>query len=293
VTPPAAAPPARSLLRRVRPFVVILLVVEVVLPALLVLGRNRLLFFPFSTPVPEAALHEFRDVPCCIVVVRRPDGRQLAAYDVTPPGAAPDGPVVLFLHGNAGNIATRARLAAWFAATTRCRVLMASYSGYGGNAGAPSEETLCEDGLAAYDHLVAQGVDARRIVVFGESIGSTPALFVATSRKVAGVVVQSGPSSLSSMALRVYPWLPLASLLVVGKFPNAERVARVEAPVLIVHGRRDTVVPFAEGERLRDAAPPGTELLAVDGADHNDLFDVAGDAYLRDLGDRFRRWVAR
>lgn len=289
--PPAA--PARSLLRRVRPFLIVLLVVEVLLPVVLVLGRNRLLFFPFARPTAEDALHEFRGVPCCVTVVRRPDGRQLAAYDVTPAEAAPEGPVVLFLHGNAGNVGMRASLAAYFARTTRSRVLLASYSGYGGNEGSPSEEELCTDALAAYDHLAAQGVPGRRIVVYGESIGSVPALCVATSREVAGVVIQSGPSSLSSMALRVYPWLPLTALLARGMMRNDERIARVQAPVLVVHGRRDTIVPFAEGERLRDAAPPGTELLAVDAADHNDLFDVAGDAYLRGLGERFRRWTAR
>jgi uncharacterized protein len=109
---------------------------------------------------------------------------------------------------------------------------------------------------------------------------------------VAGVVVQSTFSSLSSMAWHVYPWMPLAALFVMGDFPNADRIAALDVPVLIVHGTNDRIVPVGEGERLA-AAQPGAEFLRLDGADHNDLFDIAGDDYLRGLGERFRRWTAR
>jgi len=136
-------------------------------------------------------------------------------------------------------------------------------------------------------------VPANRIVVFGESIGGAPAIYVATQRRVAGVCVQSTFSTLSSMALRVYPWMPLGALLVGGAFPSAGRIATLDVPVLVVHGRNDRIVPFAEGEKLFAAARPGAEFLPVDGADHNDLFDIAGDDYLRGLGDRFRKWTAK
>ncbi len=277
----------------VRTLFYILAAVELVLPLAIALARNRFLFFPAALPLPESALSSFGDVPVRVVRVRRPDGRERAAYDVTPTTTQPDSPVVLFFHGNAGNIATRAGLAAWFAATTQCRVLLPDYSGYGGNEGSPSEDEIGTDALASYDHLVAAGVAPARIVVFAESIGAGPALLVASQRSVAGVVVQSSFSSLSSMAWRIYPWIPLAALFVRGAFPNAERVAALQVPVLVVHGTRDTIIPFAEGEALYAAAQPGAEFLAIDGADHNDLFDVAGDNYLRGLGERFRRWTRR
>lgn len=289
-----------------RVLLAVIFVVEVVLPVAMSLARNRLLFFPAQRPSAEEGLARMGDADARVVRVRRPDGRELAAYDVGPgprgrdaaaPAAEPgtradaDVPVVLFFHGNAGNIGGRAQIAAWFAQGARCRLLLVDYSGYGGNAGSPSEDELHADALAAYDHLVAQGTDPRRIVVYGESIGGAPALHVATERRVAGLVVQSGFSSLSSMALRVYPWMPLASLLVRGAFPNTDRIATLDVPVLVVHGRRDSISPFAEAERLHAAARPGAELLAIDGADHNDLFEVGGTAYLRGLGDRFRRWT--
>lgn len=265
---------------------------ETVVPLLLLVGCNSLLFFPMDSPAPEAGLARFDRLDGRVARVVRPDGRELAAYDVAPRGRAADAPVVLFFHGNAGNIALRADLAAWIARTAEVRILMPDYSGYGGNAGSPSEDEIYVDALAAYDHLVKAGVEPSRIVVFGESIGGGPALHVATNRRVAGLVLQSTLSSLSSMAWRMYWWIPLAPVFVGGKFDNVGRVARVEAPTLIVHGADDSIIPIAEGERLA-AAQPKAEFLRVEGADHNDLFDVAGEDYLRGLGERCRRWTSR
>jgi fermentation-respiration switch protein FrsA (DUF1100 family) len=272
--------------------IVLVVAVEIVLPGCMALGANSLLFFPSAAPAPEEGLPGFGDVAARVVRVVRPDGRALAAYDVAPRGLAAEAPVVLFFHGNAGNIADRAHLAGWFARTASVRILMTDYSGYGGNAGSPSEDEIDVDALAAYDHLVADGVDPSRIVVFGESIGGGPALHVATNRAVAGLALQSTLSSLSSMAWRRFWWMPLAPLLVSGSFDNVGRIARVTAPTLIVHGTQDAIIPFAEGERLA-AAQPKAEFLRVERADHNDLYDVAGDAYLRGLGERFRFWTTR
>jgi fermentation-respiration switch protein FrsA (DUF1100 family) len=287
-----AAPARRRIPRFVIQLLVLVAVVEIAFPLLMFLFRDRVMFFPSATPAPEDAVW-LKEVPGRVVHVVRKDGRKLAAYDVAPRALAADAPVVLFLHGNAGNIATRAGIAGDFARAANVRLLMPDYSGYGGNEGSPSEAELCADSLAAFDHLVAEGVPAKRIVVFGESIGGAPALYLARERPCAGVAVQSTFSSLSSMALRLYPWMPLGALLVSGRFPNADWIGALDCPVLVVHGRRDRIVPFAEGERLFAAAKPGAEFLPLDAADHNDLFDVAGDEYLRGLGDRFRRWTAR
>lgn len=286
--------PPRGRLRTVMPWLLTALVlVEVVMPLAMVLGRNRLLFFPFDDPAPETRMDAFRGMDAKVVRVARSDGRKLAAYDVAPMRLPADAPVVLFLHGNAGNIGGRAEVAAYFASLAHVRVLMLDYSGYGGNDGSPTEDEINADSLAAFDHLVAAGVPASRICLYGESIGGAPALYVATQRPAAGVAVQSTLSSLPSVALKKFPWMPLAALLVRGSFPSAERIATLDMPVLVVHGRRDMIVPFGEGERLAAAAKPHAEFLVIDAADHNDLLDVAGDEYLRGLGERFRKWAAR
>lgn len=278
---------------RFLPILILILAVEVALPILFFLGRDRLIFLPSVHPGPEEGLFWFRGgVDARVVRIERPDGRRLAAYDARPADADRERlPVVIFLHGNAGNIAHRAYLLDAFVRGTETRTVLIDYSGYGGNEGSPSEAEVYRDGLAAYDHIVSTGVAADRIVLYGESLGSAVALAVAADRPVAGIVVQSGFSTASSMALRIYPWMPLTALLARGSFPNLDRLQQISAPLLIVHGRRDKIVPFAEGKRLHSAAPAGTEFLAIEGAGHNDLFEVAGPDYLESLGEYFRAWT--
>jgi hypothetical protein len=218
---------------------------------------------------------------------------RLEAIDARPAGAADAGPVVLYLHGNAGNIAGRAGLLGDFVRGTGARVLMVGYSGYGGSAGTPSEEAVVADGIAAYDHLRASGVPASRIVLYGESIGGAVAAAVAEKRECAGVVFQSTFASVSSMALQVYPWMPLAAVLTRGSFPNMDRVQRISCPMLVVHGDRDEVIPFMQGKALHRAAAPRADFLVIPGARHNDLMEVGGAEYLRGLGDRFRKWTGK
>jgi fermentation-respiration switch protein FrsA (DUF1100 family) len=267
-----------------------LVLADVAAAAVVALAANRIVFRPRRLPSAEDGLGAFQDVDAHLVAVARPDGRRLAAYDVAPRDLSADAPVVLFLHGNDGNIALRAAYAERFARTAHVRLLLLDYSGYGGNAGSPSEAEIRVDALAAYDHLVTGGVDPARIVVFGQSIGGAPALHVEACRRVAGVALQSTISSLRSMARRRLPWLPLAPLLVRGEFDNEARVTGVRAPLLIVHCRLDPTVPFAESERLA-AAQPRAEFLRLDGAEHADPTDCAGDDYLRLLGERFRTWT--
>lgn len=265
--------------------------VQVALPLALFLVRNRLMFLPSATPTAEDRISEFRGLDAKVVKIKRPDGRSLDAYDAQPIGAVPSGPVVLFFHGNAGNIANRAGLVAWMVKITGARVILASYSGYGGNEGSPSEAAVYEDSIAAYDWLRSQGVSGNRIVIFGESIGGAPASFVASEREAAGLVLQCSFSSLTSMALRTYPWLPLCALFTLGSMPVAERVANLRIPVLVAHGKADQIVPFSEGQRIHAAAGARGELYHLDGANHNDFFERAGEAYLRHLRQRFSEWT--
>lgn len=272
----------------------LLLVVQIALPLFVYLWRDRLIFLPSVRPGPEEGLSLFGEaVRARLLRIQRPDGRALAAYDLLPESSqgAPL-PVVIFLHGNAGNIALRAPLLQAFVRGTGARTILLDYSGYGGNEGSPSEREVYRDGLAAYDHVAATVAPPGRIVLYGESLGGAVALKVAAERPVAGIVLQSCFSSASSMALRIYPWLPLTALLAYGSFPNLDRVEKVDAPLLIVHGQRDRIIPFAEGRRLHRAAPADAEFLAIEGAGHNDLFEVAGPEYLSLLGERFRRWAA-
>jgi fermentation-respiration switch protein FrsA (DUF1100 family) len=266
----------------------ILLAIEVILPLLLWGARDRLLFHPDRSLPAEAGMPWIgKGVEAEVVRIGR-----LEAYDARPTGAPDAGPVVLYLHGNGGHIAGRAGLLGQFVRGTKARVLMPGYGGYGGSEGTPTEASVVADALAAYDHLRASGVPASRIVLYGESIGGAVAGAVAEKREVAGVVFQSSFSSVSSMALSIYPLLPLTSLLTWNSFPTADRVATLKCPMLVVHGDRDEIVPYSEGKRLHRAAAPRADFHSIPGAHHNDLVDVAGEVYLEGLGERFRKWAA-
>ena len=126
--------------------------------------KNAMLFYPASTPTPAQRLSDLDGTDARLLEVERPDGRLLTGYDARPVGGA-DTPVLLVFHGNAGNAAYRAPWLRHVVRESGLRVVLASYSGYGGNEGSPSETEIYADALAFHDHLTAAGVPA-------ESIGS-------------------------------------------------------------------------------------------------------------------------
>ena len=176
--------------------------------------------------------------------------------------------LVLYFGGNAeevsGQLFDAARLAPWsFAAF--------NYRGYGRSEGRPGEAALTADALAIYDRLAARGdVDPERIVVFGRSLGSGVAVRLAARRPVRAVVLVSPFDSLRSLARRQYPFLPV-SLLLMHPFDSAARAPRIRAPVLVLAGGRDTLVPAVLSRRLHDAWGGPKQWMLIPEADHNDI----------------------
>lgn len=274
--------------------VLLLLVAEVGLPILLYLMRNRLIFLPSAQPSPEVGLQLLHgSAKLELLHIARPDGRLLATYDVHPIiEQDSEGPLIIFFHGNAGNIGMRAPLIEEFVRQTGVRTILPDYSGYGGNHGTPTEQEVYRDGLAIYDHLEAQAIAPHRIVLYGESLGAAVALFVATQRPSAGLILQSPFASISSIARRLFPWMPLSSVLTRRTFPSVERIGELEIPILIVHGRRDREVPISEGRKLHRAAHREAEFVVIEDAGHNDLFEVGGRDYFQLIAERVRQWTS-
>ncbi len=272
-----------------RTVLVLVVAIQVGLPLALLLLRRHLMFFPSSLP-PEAGLRPggtgAGDVAVRLVHVVRPDGRRLGAYEATPPSAAA-GVAVLFLHGNAGCIAHRADAVADLARGLRATVLMPDYSGYGGNEGTPTETEVVADAEAAFDHLARREPSPRHVVIYGESLGGAVALALAARRPAAAVVAQSTFRSASSMARRIYPWLPLTALLARDVFPGDRHAAGLGSRLLVVHGDRDGVIPLAEGRSLHEAVP-GSAFHVVPGGDHDGLRETGGEP----LRERLRAHVA-
>ena len=119
--------------------------------------------------------------------------------------------------------------------------------------GRPTEEDNVADAIAAYDHLIAFGVPAARIVAYGESLGSGQAVRLAAARSVAAVVLEAPLTSTVDVARTTYFWLPLG-LLITDKYNNERNIRSVTAPVLILHGEQDGVIPVEMGLRVYRAA---------------------------------------
>jgi fermentation-respiration switch protein FrsA (DUF1100 family) len=180
---------------------------------------------------------------------------------------------ILYSHGNAEDIGDLEPLMkelhdAGFA------VLSYDYEGYGTSEGTPSEQATYQDIAAAYRFLAEQQhVAPARIIIFGRSVGNGPAIDLASREPVGGLIVQSGFTS----AFRVLTKVPLVPF---DKFRNLDKIKRVRCPVLVMHGKRDGVIPFYMGERLFAAAPGPKWSLWAPTAGHNDFEWEARDQYL-------------
>jgi fermentation-respiration switch protein FrsA (DUF1100 family) len=257
----------------------LLALVEVALGALLLLMEGRFVYFP-TRPQGAWDPQSIGAEPCSFLTA---DG--LTLHAVWHPGvgrAAGPRPVILFCHGNAGDISDRVEVLRSLAGCG-CAVLIFDYRGYGDSAGTPSEQGLYRDADAAWHYLVEQrGVAPGRIVCFGESLGTAVALHTALERPVAGLVLESAFESIPAMARRQVPWVPVWSL-VHNRFDNVDSVGRLAVPLLIVHGDRDGLVPISQARAVYAAARQPKEFYVVRGAAHNDVFLVGGRAYLDTL----------
>jgi fermentation-respiration switch protein FrsA (DUF1100 family) len=236
--------------------------------------QRRLIYFPSPGPVPPATavLPTGRDV-----VLETDDGIGLGAWYFPGRGGA-----MLVCSGNAGDRSMRAGLAVAFN-RAGFSVLLFDYRGYGGNPGDPSEDGLASDARAAQQWLARQpDVDPRRIAYFGESLGAAVAVGLAVQSPPAALVLRSPFTSLPDVGAVHYPWLPVRRLLL-DRYPSIERIASVSAPVLVIAGDRDDIVPMPLSLRLYDAAAEPKRFVLVPGAGHNDPELVDGPQVLVEI----------
>ena len=235
--------------------------------AVMFLMQRHLQYFPSrADPVPQAV--------GLTGVVREtlttPDGASLVLWYAPASG---DHPTILYFQGNAGSIAERADRFAFYQAQG-LGVAFLSYRGYGGSSGTISETGLITDALTAHGWLVARGVAAARIVLVGESLGTGVAVQLAAQRPVGAVILEAPFTAAVDVAALVYPWLPVR-LLMKDQFRSADHIGQITAPLLILHGTDDRVIPFAMGQSLFAAAHDPKTFVTVRGAGHDALFAPA------------------
>jgi len=201
------------------------------------------------------------------------------------PAPATAAPAIIWFPGNAETLAGIAPILRQFR-IPGVALLAADYRGYGGSTGSVTVGRAQRDALALWDWLARQSeVDPTRIVVYGRSIGTGSALYLAAERPAAGLIVESAFTTLRGMARRHYPWLP--SRLAPAGFDNLGNITRSRCPVLVIHGDRDAIIPADMGRALHAAAGERGELYLIRGADHNETYDVGDDEY----ASRFRGFV--
>ncbi|HUU81482.1 MAG TPA: alpha/beta hydrolase [Acidobacteriota bacterium] len=191
-------------------------------------------------------------------------------------------PVILFCHGNAGNISHRLENIVLLL-RQNLQVLIFDYRGYGKSGGRPSEKGLYLDGLAAYDFLVKnKHIPRESIVPFGRSLGAAVAIEIALRRDVRSLIIESAFTSTKEMAKTLFLF-KIFSYFLPPHYHNRERLGRVIVPKLIIHGRDDEIVPFSMGEELYDIASEPKYFFPIARAHHNDTYLVGGKTYFEKL----------
>ncbi|MEM1132316.1 MAG: alpha/beta hydrolase [Pseudomonadota bacterium] len=195
------------------------------------------------------------------------------------PASDSDQPVFLHLHGNAGNIAGRLPIYQ-ILAEDGAAVLAVGYPGYGGNSGQPNEEAFYAAAEAHYSWLIAQGIAPQRIVIFGQSIGTGPAVWLAAQHQAAGLMLEAPYTGIDDIAAQRFPFLP-ARWLVKDRYRNIDRIGKIDMPLLWIHGRQDDLIPYSMGEELFAAAQAPKTAMTLDQAGHNDIWAFPIGAAIR------------
>jgi uncharacterized protein len=265
-------PPYRYLAKRLLSWVALLLLLPAPGYAML---ESRFLFFPIPGlyATPAAAGLPFEEVNFAAA-----DGTRLHGWFL--PGS--DGkPLLLICHGNAGNIADRIALLPFFH-ELGLPVFLFDYRGYGRSEGAPSEAGSYDDSRGALAWLAGRGWSPRRMIYLGRSLGAGVALQLALERPPATLVLESAFTSVAAMGQLHYPLLSrLLGWLLAARYDNLGKIADLEAPLLLVYGTADDIVPVAMGEALFARAPKPKRLLLLPGVGHNDLYFSGHPEYRR------------
>ena len=244
----------------------------------LFLVQSHLIYFP---NVPSRALGPGPDsigLAYETVDILTEDGVSLHAWHV--PAREPRG-VVLFFHGNAGNISHRLDSLKIFN-DLNLSTLIFDYRGYGQSEGKVSERGTYRDAEAVWHYLTKQrGIPPSQIILFGRSLGAAIATYLASRQRPAALIIESGFVSVPELAAQLYPWLPVRWLARF-KYPSGEYLNAVSAPVLIIHSRDDEIIPFAQGRSLFVHAREPKEFLELRGG-HNDGFLTSGRSYVDGL----------
>lgn len=243
----------------------VLLLIYVGIIVVLYLAQRQILYYPIG-------------------INNAPEGvSQLTAIDTQNRGYSPEGwfipptgeykSVILHFHGNAGNVASRYTAFLPLLATGY-GALFAEYSGYNGNHGKPSKDNIIADADGYIQKLFELGYEAKDIVVYGESLGSGPASYVATKYDVPTLILQVPYDSIAAVAKKKYPFIIGLDYLLKDNFDNVEYLTNYKGRSLFLLAERDNVIPTIHGETLYNSVSEPKLLHVFKGAGHNDIYET-------------------
>lgn len=225
-------------------------------------------FIIFQPPTPP--MYKKSDA---IKMVELPNGGEIATLYIKNPNALY---TILYSHGNAEDLGT-AQPFLYYLAQQGYSVLAYDYEGYGLSSGKPSEKGTYKSIRAAYHYLIETlKTEPKHIILFGSSLGSGPSVDLASEATIGGLILQSPFAS----AYRVKTHIPLIPF---DKFVSINKINKVKAPVLIIHGQRDRIIPFWHGKKLYDAANEPKTFVPVENGDHNNLINFAGPLFWQSI----------
>ena len=173
---------------------------------------------------------------------------------------------ILFLHGNAGNLFNRSyklnRLN-----ELNLNVLIISWRSFSGNLGKPNETNLYGDAKKAVKWLNDKGVKTENIILYGESLGTGVAVEIGQTNKFNSIILESPYTSMIKAAKIYYPYLPVKFLLK-DKYESEKKIKNIKTPILIMHGKKDDIVPFYMGKKLFEIANKPKKFLQIEEDDH-------------------------
>ena len=237
------------------------------------LMEEKFIFFPVAEieRTPRDAGLAFEDV-----YFTTADGVRVNGWWVPYSGARI---TLLWFHGNAGNISHRVDGLKRLHDKVNANVFIIDYRGYGRSEGTVSERGTYEDARAALQYLRSRkDLEPKSVVLFGQSLGAAVATELAVREECLALVLEAPFASIREMARVAFPLLPIGPLLRT-RYDVTEKIKAVKAPVLVLQGDQDEVIPVEQGKKVFAAAPSPKEFYTVRGAGHNDTFIVGGDAY--------------
>lgn len=245
--------------------------------------QRKLVFFP--SQIIQATPSEY-NLPYESVYI--PMGEEEYIHGWWMPSESSEAPVLLYLHGNGGNVGTNLPRAERFH-SVGFSVFLIDYRGYGKSEGRfPNEERVYEDAQAAWRYLVEeQNISPDNLYVFGHSLGGAIALELANRQpEIPGLIVEGSFTSIKDMATHIgqYNWLPLNWVLT-QRFNSKEKLSSLDMPIFYIHGTNDPVVPYEMSKELYQASEGKAELWLVEGAGHHDIGEMMGGTYEQKVWD--------